>query len=174
MYYVIYKTTNTINGKYYIGKHKTNNLDDGYIGSGRLLLRAVKKYGKENFKTEILETHNNEQDLNEAEKRLVTPNIETNYNLCPGGQGGFGYINATMTPEQRIEISRKGGLTPSTFNEKSRQRLQEGGRIAAKILNEKIKLGFIPPPTLGKKRSLETRQKISLAMRGRIPWNKKS
>ena len=54
-HYYIYKTTNLINGKYYFGMHCTDNLNDGYIGSGTQLKRSIIKHGKENFKTEILE-----------------------------------------------------------------------------------------------------------------------
>ena len=92
MHYIIYKTTNKINGKFYIGKHQTQDLNDGYMGSGRLIKRAITKYGVENFHKEILEVHNSEEDMNEAEKRLVVLS-EDSYNLCEGGKGGFGYIN---------------------------------------------------------------------------------
>lgn len=65
----IYKTTNLINGKLYIGKHKATVFEpDKYKGSGKLLLRAFTKYGKENFKCELLETCETVQELNEREQ----------------------------------------------------------------------------------------------------------
>ena len=93
MFYTIYKTTNKINNKYYIGKHQTKNLEDGYLGSGKLLKDPIKKYGKENFIKEILFVFFSEEEMNAKEKELVVVSEET-YNLCPGGHGGFGYINS--------------------------------------------------------------------------------
>lgn len=91
MYHIIYKTTNLINNKIYIGQHKTDNLDDGYLGSGLHLRRAIKKYGKQNFKREILFTFDNFDDMNNKEIELVTEEFvlrEDNYNLRLGGHRG--------------------------------------------------------------------------------------
>lgn len=93
MHYTVYKITNIINGKYYIGKHQTNNLNDGYMGSGKYLKRAIEKDGLGNFTKEILFVFDNEQDMNYKEKELVVIG-ENSYNLCEGGHGGFGYINS--------------------------------------------------------------------------------
>ncbi len=96
MNYYIYQITNNVNGKIYIGKHKTKDLNDGYFGSGKLLKRAIEKYGKENFTKEILFTFDSEEELNAKEGELVTEDfclLDSNYNLCVGGQGGFSYIN---------------------------------------------------------------------------------
>jgi group I intron endonuclease len=96
MHYTIYKIINKINNKIYIGKHQTKNLDDDYMGSGKRLKDAIKHYGIENFKKEILFIFDNESDMNAKESELVTEDFvkeDTNYNMCPGGNGGFGYIN---------------------------------------------------------------------------------
>ena len=53
----VYKTTNKVNNKIYVGKHKSNRFDENYLGSGVLLSSAIKKYGKENFITEVLEKY---------------------------------------------------------------------------------------------------------------------
>lgn len=92
MYYTVYKVTNKVNGKYYIGKHQTVLLTDSYMGSGKLLRRAIQKYGSNNFVKEILYVCDNKAEMNAKEKELAIVSKET-YNLCEGGKGGFGYIN---------------------------------------------------------------------------------
>ncbi len=97
VFYTIYKTTNKINGKIYIGKHQTKDPNDTYLGSGKLLWNSINKYGIENFEKEILFVFDTEAEMNNKESELVTDEFvleSTNYNLCPGGQGGWGYLNS--------------------------------------------------------------------------------
>ena len=68
MFYIIYEITDLTNGMKYIGKHKTDNLDDGYMGSGRLLKQNQEIKGIENFTKKILHLCKNEQHMNEMER----------------------------------------------------------------------------------------------------------
>lgn len=91
----VYKTTNILNGKIYIGQHSTNNLKDGYKGSGHLISKALKKYGAENFKFEIIEFSDSHSTLDQIEKKIITElsALDSNigYNLHQGGLGGSSY-----------------------------------------------------------------------------------
>ena len=88
--YTVYKITNTINQKYYIGVHKTNNLNDKYLRSGLAIKNAIKKYGHSNFKKEIIFTSESKSEAYALEKSL-TENFNTSksYNMKCGGVGGF-------------------------------------------------------------------------------------
>lgn len=70
-YYGIYRITNLLNGKMYIGKHKTDNLDDKYMGSGTIIKMAVRKYGVENFRKEWLMFCEDEEEMNYMERVYV-------------------------------------------------------------------------------------------------------
>jgi hypothetical protein len=92
VFHIVYKTTNTINNKIYIGKHSTNNLNDGYLGSGKYLNRAINKYGPDSFKREILGKFATEEEAFLLERELVTAdfcNRPDTYNLVPGGSGNW-------------------------------------------------------------------------------------
>jgi hypothetical protein len=81
MFYTIYKITNKINGKVYIGSHKTRTLDDNYMGSGKYLLRAIEKHGEDNFTKEILYVFDNPEEMYTKEAELVNDDFlaEANY-----------------------------------------------------------------------------------------------
>ena len=104
MYYTVYKITNLINDKIYIGVHKTKDINDDYMGSGKILKRAQEKYGIEKFKKEILEVFDNADDMFNMESKLVNEDFvkdKNNYNLKPGGEGGW-----YLTKEQ-LQLGRK-------------------------------------------------------------------
>lgn len=97
-FYIIYKINNKINGKFYIGVHKTTDVNDDYYGSGHSIKAAIEKYGKENFKKEILHIFTNAKTAFKKEKEIVNENMLKNencYNIKKGGQGGFDHIRAT-------------------------------------------------------------------------------
>lgn len=96
MYYTIYKITNLLNGKIYIGSHKTKEVNDQYMGSGKYLRRSIEKNGIENFKKEILFVFDNPDEMYAKEAELVNEDFlanENTYNLKVGGFGGWDYLN---------------------------------------------------------------------------------
>jgi hypothetical protein len=103
-YYLIYKITNIKTNKFYIGAHRTTDIDDKYMGSGVYLKRAQKKYGIENFKKEILCVFDNEHDMFNKEAELVNLH-ENSYNLMNGGQGGWTYARSKITSDSYKKIS---------------------------------------------------------------------
>ena len=170
MYYLIYKITNTINNKIYIGKHQTNNKDDGYMGSGKILKRAIEKYGVDKFKKEILFECATLEEMNQKEADIVddefVARLDT-YNIKLGGQGGFDYINE-KTNWNGFKYINENGL-----NHKSNQHLIASERIKAddeyakefslKISNSlKLYYKHNPNPFLGKKHTEESKRKLDL------------
>lgn len=90
-YFGLYKITNLANDKMYIGKHVTTNIDDGYTGSGKILKRAIKKYGIENFRKEWLGFYEDLEELNYMERVFVDEtwiSRADTYNIKLGGEGG--------------------------------------------------------------------------------------
>ena len=90
--YIVYKTVNTLNGKYYYGVHtQSSDKFDGYLGSGKILQEAIKKYGRESFVRETIQKFNTLEEAYDLEAKIVSlekvldPNC---YNVQIGGLGG--------------------------------------------------------------------------------------
>ena len=96
-YHFIYKTTNLLNEKFYVGMHSTDNLEDGYTGSGKILNYSIRKYGVENHQVEILEFLSSREELKKREAEVVNEELLANplcMNLKFGGDGGGKIWNA--------------------------------------------------------------------------------
>lgn len=166
-YHFIYKTTNLINGRYYIGMHSTNNLKDGYLGSGKKLRRSINKYGVENFKCEILEFLTDRDSLAKREKEIVNEELLKDpncMNLKLGGEGGWGSLS-----KEQLQLGGKNGNLALTKRLKVDNILKEKFRLnAIKQLERLYKLGKVKHDNFkGKYHSNETKQKMSLAKKGK-------
>ena len=98
-FYIIYETKNIVNGKKYIGCHMTNDINDGYLGSGKLLKKSILKYGIQNFKRNIICFCKNEIEMLEKESEIVNEyivNSKDYYNLQLGGGSNFSHINNNL------------------------------------------------------------------------------
>lgn len=162
IYYTIYKITNDINNKIYIGKHKTKDPYDDYIGSGKYLRRAINKYGSDMFEKEILYIFDNEDAMNLMEGEIVdeefVARLDT-YNLKVGGEGGWEYIN--NNEELRVEKNRKAVAMmhkKTLVDENFRKRLSESLKMRHK--EGKIKLNIGNKSRTGQKLSEESKRKI--------------
>lgn len=137
----VYVTTNLVNGKKYVGR-STRSINCSYLGSGKLLKKAIKKYGKENFKREIIEVLPSSAkliDLIECEAKWIkfynAPDNPLFYNLswrC----GGFGK-GSTFSPESKMKLS--------------------------KSMKENVYKNGLPK---------EWKENVVKALHGRVPWNK--
>ena len=154
MYY-IYRITNKLNGKTYIGQHKYKDLNDKYMGSGVYLRRAQKKYGIENFEKEILysciqykETADDMERFAIAKERAI---CKAEYNIADGGQGGALRKGMPHSEETKRKIGEKS---------KGRHCSEETKRKHSEAMKAENN------PMYGKHRSEETRKKISEARKG--------
>jgi len=170
-YHFIYKTTNLLNGKYYIGLHSTDDLNDGYLGSGRRLKYSIAKYGKDNHKREILEFCKSRKELRSREAEIVNLN-EIAKNECMNLITGGGTGNTTIPSAETIEKRRKamiGQITTEETKQKISNTLKGRKHSPQRIKNiSKGLKGVSSGP-----RSEETKQKIGDANRGRYSGIKK-
>lgn len=131
MYYTVYKITNLINGKLYIGVHKTKDLEDDYMGSGKLIGRAKIKYGVENFKKEFIAIFDNPDDMFNMETELVNESFvqdKNTYNIKTGGYGGAVDMQQTeyyQTGAQYKSITSAGKKGSLTLSKQRNERIEK-------------------------------------------------
>ena len=198
MYY-IYRITNKINGKTYIGQHKYKKLNDSYMGSGKLIKLAKKKYGVENFKKDILEFDIPNVDLaNDWEQMYILferVKGKAEYNIADGGLGGYiGPVSEktrqklskahkgkhrSEETKRKISESKKGKPAHNKgkhLPEETRKKISEANRCREFSEEHKRRLSEArkgkEPWNKGKQHSEETRKKISEANKGKTAWNK--
>lgn len=152
----IYVTENLINGKLYIGQHTCNydkQFTDGYLGSGRALKNAVKKYGAENFSRIILEYAESPEELNELEAKYVDEEV----------------INSKMFYNMKT-----GGIQNTVWNQEVRKRKSES--MKKSTISKSLKQHFIDHPEARERMSQiskkmwesdEYRKKFSESQKGR-------
>ena len=157
-YFTIYKTTNKVNGKVYIGQHKVRSVfaTDRYLGSGVKLKPAIKKYGKENFSKEIITIAMSQLEADVLEKYYIekydSTNPEKGYNILIGGQGS-----------DRLE-----NQVPWNKGKKGCQTAWNKGLILGPVTGEEYEKRY------GNR--VYDHEKLSVAHKGQgkgnIPWNK--
>lgn len=154
MYGYIYKTTNLINNKIYIGKHKADKFNPNYYGSGKIIRRALSKYGKANFIVEMVELCKTLEELNEKERYWIyvlnTRNPVIGYNLQFGGEGGWEYVNTYQKGENHPFFGKH-------LTDQHKQKISQNHADVSKENN----------PFYGKTHSKETKQKIGEKSKGR-------
>ena len=180
-----YITTNLLNGKKYVGSHCTDNIDDNYIGGGRYFIRAVSKYGKKNFRRDILEECEDIISARKLEEKYIeihntlSPN---GYNLSPTGGCEKGF-SGTLSEEHIQAISKwqKGKTYEEIYGEerakeiKEKQNEKKRGRKQSKETIQKRKETIGVPrdkgktyeELYGKEKANEMKEKQRLAKLGK-------
>ena len=196
MKFTIYKLTNLLNNKYYIGMHQTTNPNDGYLGSGIAIKKAIKKYGKENFSKEVLFVFETEKEMQDKEKEIVNEDVVNDpmsYNMTQGGKGSWSHIDASgeknpnfgkaiwkkgKTQEEIVDINKKraspgeaNGMYGKTHTDETKQKIIDANKKwletdEGKVAKKKQAVAF-SKRMKGVPKSEEQKRKMSEAAKAR-------
>ena len=186
MYY-IYRIINLINGKTYIGQHKYKDINDKYMGSGKILKESIKKYGLINFKKEIIKSdikNKNEADILEIYYiKTEKENGKGEYNITKGGEGFRG--KHTKKSKIKIGLALKGNTNgfkkgESSWNKDKHYKIKNTENMHHTPWNKGL-FGYrknIPKTDIQKQKMKETCQIASMKYQkykkegGTLLWNK--
>lgn len=169
-YHYIYKTTNIVNDKFYIGMHSTNNVEDGYIGSGKRLWYSINKYGREKHICEILEYLPNREALKHREEEIVNEDLLNDklcMNLTVGGGYGWDYLN--QNSELQSQKAIKSNIRQAYLRENDKDwvgRKSQRISCALKLAYKEGRKTTVPPDWTGKTHTTKTKQKMSAVKKG--------
>jgi group I intron endonuclease len=181
MHYYLYKITNLVNNKIYVGVHKTKDLNDGYMGSGKIIQQAIQKYGLQNFEKIILETFDTYEEALKKEYQIVNEEFlsrDNTYNLRVGGAGGFDWINKnklnhTDSVNEKRNTTLKAGYSSGKIKKLSGELNPFWGKThtedTKKIISENTKkynaINGHPKGFLGKSHTEEHKKRVSAIMK---------
>ena len=173
-FHFIYVTTNKVNGMKYLGLRSSDTLDDSYLGSGKYLKRAVKKYGCSNFVREITHLVDSREELYGLEAVLITQEIIDSpnwYNQCGGGKGPANLIVSEETKEKhRKNMRGNRNFLGHKHTEETKLKISNGVKTSPKYRRAQSK---VSESLKGNKRSLgyrhteESKKKMSKSQTGR-------
>lgn len=159
MFGIIYITVNKVNGRKYIGQHKCKTDNDSYLGSGKALLSAIKKYGRDNFERHTLYKAETEEELDQKEVEFISAFMATEreqyYNINEGGSAN------RMCGKNNPMYGKKGSLAPGYGRKKSDEEI--------KILKERM--SGTSNPMFGRRYTEEEKRQIGDRQRGEKHWN---
>lgn len=180
VHYLVYKITNLIDGRYYIGQHKTRNPTDSYMGSGKYIRRAIEHHSVENFVKEIMFDFDNFHDMNNKEKELVPvnecfPNNPMSYNLVEGGSGQLSDEVKKQISETLKSSGKVAGMNNPMFGyhwseeqRKHQSEVMKGRPVSDEFRAEcRIRCSGEGNPMYGKHHTDEARKKMSDAVKQR-------
>lgn len=190
--YCVYCVTNKLNGKTYIGQHHTDNLNDNYMGSGKIILEACAKYGVENFSKSILAITEIKKVVNILEKYFIALYREegkAEYNIANGGDGGsvLNFLSDEQIKNWKLKIGEKSkghklseeakrkiskAHTGKTVSKETRQKISEAGKGRVCSEESRIKRSLSLRGKKHKPMSDIGKENIRKAHLGKTTWNK--
>ena len=160
--HTVYKTTNLLNGRFYIGAHSTEDPNDEYLGSGYLLNIAIEKYGTSNFKKEVLFLLPTLEEMYLKEKEVLSPYLGSPlcYNIIPGGWQPKSRLGSKVSEETKRKLSKlTSGVNNPFFGKKHTEEFRKTRSIKYSLPDSHL---FGNKHRLGSTHSIATKQSMKV------------